>query len=221
MQPWETLATARVGTSELVLARRGAEWAVRVGGQVLMTSRVHQSEVSLAAEAIARAGSPKRVLVGGLGMGYTLRAVLERVPSDARVTVAELVPELVDWNRTHLASLHDRALDDPRTEIAVIDVLALLRRSPRAFDVVVLDVDNGPEAVTTEDNQRLYSDAGVRASWDALSPGGVLGVWSAGPSEPYAKRLARAGFLTEVVRVPVRKGARAMHVLFLGSKPAR
>lgn len=221
MQPWVTVATARVDGSDLVLARRGAEWAVRVSAHVLMTSRVHQSEIALATEAIARADSPKRILVGGLGLGYTLRAALDRVGPDARVTVAELVPELVTWNRTHLASLHDHALDDPRAEVAPGDVYALLRRSARAFDVIVLDVDNGPQALSKEENQRLYDDDGTRAAWEALAPGGVLGVWSAGPSDPYVKRLARFGFRTEVVRAPTREGGRATHVLFLAKKPAR
>src|SRR5678816_4371768 len=114
MLQWAAVETARVGTSEFVLARHGDDWVVRVDQRVLMSNRMHDSEIALAAEAIARVDDPSAILVGGLGLGYTLRAVLDEVADDAIVTVAELVPELVDWNRTHLGPLNDHPLDDPR-----------------------------------------------------------------------------------------------------------
>jgi spermidine synthase len=159
------------------------------------------------------------VLVGGLGLGYTLRATLDLLPEDGHVTVAELVPELVDWNRKHLYHLNDHALEDPRCEVVVGDVFDVISRRRRTFDVILLDVDNGPHALSQVKNQRLYGDGGTRACWNALRPGGVLGVWSAGPNAKYAARLARFGFAPEVLRVPARSGGRAAHVLFLGTKP--
>jgi spermidine synthase len=219
MLKWATFETARVGNSEFVLARHGDDWVVRVDQRVLMSNRVHQSEISLAEHAIALADDPRHVLVGGLGLGYTLRAALDEAPDDAVVTVAELVPELVDWNRKHLHHLNDRALDDPRCQVFVGDVYELISRKARTFDVILLDVDNGPRALSQAKNQRLYSDAGTRACWKALTPGGVLGVWSASPNAKYAARLKRFGFQPEVMRVPARTGGRASHVLFLGTKP--
>ena len=219
MLKWETFESARVGDSEFVLARHGDDWVVRVDQRVLMSNRVHQSEISLAERAIALADEPRHVLVGGLGLGYTLRATLDELPDDALVTVAELVPELVDWNRKHLHHLNDRALDDPRCEVVVGDVFDLISRKRRTFDVILLDVDNGPRALSQAKNQRLYSDAGTRACWNALTPGGVLGVWSASPNAKYAARLQRFGFEPRVLRVPARTGGRASHVLFLGTKP--
>lgn len=219
MLKWETCATARVGNTEFILARHGDDWVVRVDQRMLMSTRVHHSEILLAEQSIARAGDPKHVLVGGLGLGYTLRATLDSLPDDAHVTVVELVPELVEWNRTLLAELSDHALDDPRCEVIVDDVFEVIARRPRAFDVILLDVDNGPRALSQAKNQRLYSDAGTRACKNALQAGGVLGVWSSGPNAKYAARLERFGFYTDVRRVPAREGGRAAHVLFLGTKP--
>ena len=213
----ETIAVAQVpGGLEFVLARQDEDWVVRVGGRTLMSSRMHDSEEALADEALERADRPQSVLVGGLGLGFTLRAVLDRVGADARVTVAELVPELVDWNRTHLAALHDHALKDPRCSVVVGDVFDTLRRPPEKFDVILLDVDNGPVALSHAQNQRLYGDNGVRVCRDALNPGGILAVWSAGPSPRFERRLVAAGFEHEVLRVAARRGSRAKHVIFLG-----
>ena len=191
---------------------------VQVDRRVLMVNRMHQSEISLAEEAIKRVDDPSHVLIGGLGLGYTLRAALDLLPPTAHVAVAELVPELVDWNRRHLKHLNHGACDDPRTEIVVGDAFELILRGKRMFDAILLDVDNGPEAISQAKNQRLYNDNGTRACWDALNPGGVLAVWSAGPNDKYAARLKRLGFASEVLRVPVRKGARATHVIFVGRK---
>lgn len=212
-----TVDTAQIpGDGELVLARHGDDWAVQVGGQMLMSSRMHDSEIALAERALDLCEDPASVLVGGLGLGYTLRAVLDRVPDDAEVTVAELVPELVEWNRTHLAELNDQPLEDPRTCVVVGDVYDVIKRAPGRFDAILLDVDNGPSALTQAKNNRLYTDAGVRACRAALAPGGVLAVWSAGVNERYEQRLRRFGFDVELQRVPARVGSPSKHVLFIG-----
>lgn len=220
MLKWSTEATARVGNSEFVLARHGDDWVVRVDQRMLMSTRVHQSEILLAEHAIERAEEPRHVLVGGLGLGYTLRATLDCLDADAHVTVVELVPELVEWNRNLLGHLNDRPLDDPRVEAVVGDVYEVLTRRKREFDVIMLDVDNGPRALSQAKNQRLYSDAGTRVCRDALRPGGVLAVWSAGANAKYVARLARFGLEPEVLRVPAREGGRAAHILFVGTKPS-
>jgi len=215
----QTIDRARIeGGSEFVLARHDQEWIVRVDGCTLMSSRLHDSEEALAEHALERCDDPGTVLVGGLGLGFTLRAVLDRVAPDARVTVAELVPQLVIWNRTYLAELNDRPLDDARCEVVVGDVCDLIKRSSRTFDVILLDVDNGPVALSSEKNQRLYSDSGVRACHQALRPGGVLAVWSSGPNARFERRLASAGFAVDVLRVAARKGSGARHVIFMGER---
>ncbi len=219
MLQWATVESARIADgSEFVLARHGDDWVVRVGQRVLMSNRMHDSEEALAEHAVARADDPRTVLVGGLGLGYTLRSVLDCVSEEAEITVAELVPELVDWNRTHLGELTDHPLDDPRCSVVVGDVFDIIKRSPRTFDVIILDVDNGPQALAQAKNQRLYGDAGVRACHAALRPNGVVGVLSAGTNARYARRLERCAFDVEVLRVPARIGARARHVVFLARR---
>lgn len=221
MLQWDTVESARIADgSEFVLARHGDDWVVRVGQRVLMSNRMHDSEEALAEHGIAQADDPRTVLVGGLGLGYTLRSVLDSVSEEAEVTVAELVPELVDWNRKHLGELNDHPLDDPRCRIVVGDVYDIIKRSPRTFDVILLDVDNGPQALAQAKNQRLYGDAGVRACHAALRPNGVVAVWSAGPNARYERRLQRFAFDVEVLRVPARIGSRAKHVLFLAKRYA-
>jgi spermidine synthase len=215
---WKLVETAQVGRSKFALLRCGDEWMVQVNRRVLMGNRMFQSEISLAEEAIARVATPRHVLIGGLGFGYTLRAALDRLPQTARVSVAELVPELVEWNRRHLTKLNNAACDDARCEIIVGDAFEQIVREKAAFDAILLDVDNGPEAISQAKNSRLYNDSGTRACWDALTPGGVLSVWSAAPNDKYTTRLRRQGFATEVLRVAERKGARATHVLFIARK---
>jgi spermidine synthase len=207
MLPWQTVdRAAGPGGAEWVLARRGDEWVVRAGGRVLMSSRQHGSEEALAALGLARVARPRVVLVGGLGLGFTLRAALDRLPQGAKVVVAELVPALAAWNRDHLGELAGRPLDDPRTRLQHGDVLARIAEARGAFDAILLDVDNGPSALADAANSRLYGEKGVRACRDALRAGGALAVWSAGPDERYRARLGKAGLEVEAHAVPAREG---------------
>jgi spermidine synthase len=221
MRQWEVVESAFVADgSEFILARHGDDWVVRVDQRTLMGNRMHDSEEALAEQGLAQVDEPMSVLIGGLGLGYTLRGALDCLSEDAHVTVAELVPELVDWNRKHIGHFADHPLEDPRCSVFVGDVFDLIRKSPRTFDAILLDVDNGPQALAQAKNQRIYTDGGVAACHAALRPDGVLGVWSAGPNARYERRLARFGFDVDVVRVPARVGSRAMHVLFLGKRGA-
>ena len=219
------LETAQIDTAmtgdgtEFVLARRDNDWFVRAGGMLLMSSRMHDSEEDLASRALERVANPRLVLVGGLGLGYTLRAVLDRIAADGHVTVAELVPAVVEWNRTHVSALAGNPLADPRVEVLVADVFDTIERARRAFEVILLDVDNGPVGLSQARNQRLYSYHGVRACHAALRPGGVLAVWLAGPNARFQRRLAGAGFKVDVLRVYARKGSGGgHHILFLAQR---
>jgi spermidine synthase len=203
--PWETLGRARAPDGgELVLVRRGDEVAIRVGGKDLMSSRMHGSEEQLARSACAALAGTPRVLVGGLGLGYTLRAALDALPPRATVVVAELVRAVVDWNRGPLGPLAGHPLDDPRVTVEVADVGAVMRRPGPRWDVILLDVDNGPAALTRRGNQALYAGPGLDTAKRALARGGVLAVWSASADDAFAARLARAGFTVSVERAPAR-----------------
>lgn len=227
MNKWEQLDMATLeGGDVMTLHRRADEFALRVTGIELMNSRQHGSEERLAELAIARLSgsrSPAKssVLIGGLGMGFTLRATLDLLPATARVTVAELVPQVIEWNRSHLAGLAGEPLSDSRVNVVVGDVAALLRSTENAFDIVLLDTDNGPEGTTQEENEWLYGAQGLSTIRNALRPEGVLAVWSTFPSEAFTKRLQKAGFKVEVkyVRSRGKKGNR--HVIWVGSAPVR
>ena len=205
----------------MALTLRDTEYVILVGGKPLMSSRMHGSEEALAALACADARLRKhpRVLVGGLGMGFTLRATLDLLPPGATVIVAELVPAVVDWNRTHLAPLAGRPLDDPRVQVEMGDVGALLRRERAAFDAILLDVDNGPESFTTGSNDTLYDNAGVAAAHGALRKGGRLAVWSAWEDRKFEQRLRHYGFTVTVERVRARlKQGGPRHTIFVGTR---
>lgn len=208
--------------TELRLLQRNEEFSIRIVGQPgdLMNSRLHGSEDALAelacAEVAQRAGA--RVLVGGLGMGFTLAAALRSLGSDAEVVVAELVPEVVEWNRGPLGAAAGRPLDDPRTTISIGDVAALMRREPQGFDAIMLDIDNGPEGMTRKDNDQVYSPRGLESAQEALRPGGVLAVWSAGRDASFSDRLRRVGFTVDEHQVRAhRPGKGARHVIWLAS----
>jgi len=185
------------------LYQRGSEYSIRVGAYELMNSRVHGSEDALASLVCARLGdvAKVRVLVGGLGMGFTLAAVLQHVGAQSEVVISELVPKVVAWHRGPLRVVSKDALDDRRVVIREVDVAQIIREERNAFDAILLDVDNGPSALTSKHNDRLYDPAGLRSAHAALRPGGILAVWSAGPDERFTKRLRQAGFEVEEARV--------------------
>lgn len=206
----------------ITLTREGVALVVRIGNVPLMSSRVHGSEEALAEVGCEglRERRGARVLVGGLGMGFTLRAVLGALGADAEVVVAELLPTIVEWNRGPLGALAQMPLDDPRTTLAVGDVATIVKKASRSFDAILLDVDNGPEAFSVASNAWLYGRAGIGALRDALRPGGCVVVWSAVESVPFSRALGAAGLATEVrpvrARGAVRKGSR--HWLFVGRR---
>ena len=205
MIPWELLDRAPVpgNGGELCLYRRGTEFSIRADGWELMNSLVHGSEealAELACDRISRGLGP-RVLVGGLGMGFTLAALLPRLGGGAQVVVAELVAAVVTWNRGPLGELAGYPLRDDRVQVRVTDVAELLRAEREGYDAILLDVDNGPQGLTRQGNNWLYARPGLAAASAALRPGGVLAVWSAGPDSPFSARLRRTGLKVEEVRV--------------------
>jgi len=221
MQPWLTIDRARAhdGT-ELLLARRGDEWVVRCDGRVLMSSRQHGSEEALAQRALERVRAPLRVFVGGLGLGFTARAALDRMPVASELVVAELTPAIADWNRAHVGGCAGRPLEDARTQLVLVDAVAHLRSAAGRYDAILLDIDNGPSALVHASNERLYGERGVASCYAALRPGGALAVWSAGPDGDYLARLSRAGFRACAEPVSARGGhpRGVRHVLFVATR---
>lgn len=223
--PYRTLiADATTPDREpLTLTLEAGHHVVRVRGELLMSNRVSGSEEALATLALgARPPHDARVLIGGLGMGFTLRAVLDALGSEAKVQVLELLAAVVEWNCAWLASHAGHPLDDPRAMVIVRDVVDHLARDDAGrYDAIILDIDNGPEAFTVKSNQRLYQPAGLALLYEALRPGGTLVLWSAFRSPPFEKRLRSAGFAVETVTVrargTVRKGAR--HTVFKARRP--
>lgn len=211
MIPWTFLDSTRApgDGGELRLYQRGAEFSIRIDKHELMNSRHYGSEDALAelsCKRIANRPHP-RVLIGGLGMGYTLRAALNSLSRDSSVVIAELVPAVVVWNRGPLAELAGNPLKDPRVIVRESDVGEVMREKQHAYDAIMLDVDNGPEGLTRKSNDLLYGATGLKIAYDALRPGGVLAVWSAATNDAFVKRLRKAGF--KVDEVPVRsRGAR-------------
>lgn len=226
MIPWVPLARAPIPgtTQELCLHRRGdlLEFSIQISGYIseLMNSRMHASEDALAELGCAVvAGRPApHVLVGGLGMGFTLAAALKALGPGSVVTVAELVPEVVEWNRGPLGECAAFPLHDPRTRVHVGDVADLLRQGRAVYDAVLLDVDNGPEGMTHHGNDWLYSPPGLAAARRVLRPGGVLAVWSATPDDRFTRRLRQAGFQVEVRGVRARPGKGAHHTIWLAHR---
>ncbi|WP_062203637.1 spermidine synthase [Aureimonas sp. AU12] len=225
MIPWIHLDTATIpgdgGT--LKLMRRGAEFSIMLGSNELMNSRLSGSEEALATLSIGRLAGRQspRLLVGGLGMGFTLRAALAHLPTKGSLTVAELVPAVVAWARGPMAEFHGTSLDDPRVTIDERDVAAVIAEAKGRFDAILLDVDNGPEGLTAQANDRLYDYAGLEAARRALTPGGILAVWSSGPNRGFTGRLKRSGFTVEEVTVRANgKRGGARHVIWLAETPA-
>jgi spermidine synthase len=221
VKPLELIGSAFVeGGQELRLMRRGADFAILLGRNELMNSRMSGSEEALATMSCARLRSAApHLLIGGYGMGFTLRAALGVLPAGARVTVAEVVPEIVEWARGPMAGLTAGALDDGRVTLVDGDVADMIRGARGEYDAILLDVDNGPDGLTMESNDRLYTASGLAAAREALRSGGVLAVWSAGPDEAFARRLTRAGFDVEEVAVRARSnGKGARHVIWFAGK---
>ena len=223
MRPWTLLGTATVPGegAPLRLMQRGDEFVIMAGTNPLMNSRMGGSEEDLATLSWARiAGrSTPHVLIGGLGMGFTLRAALATMPAEVTVTVAEIVPEIVAWARGPLAHIFAGCLDDPRVAIEVTDVGRLIATRKAAYDAILLDVDNGPEGLSRDGNDRLYSLAGLAKSHAALKPGGVLAVWSAHPDAKFTRRLGESGFRVEEIGVRERHGRKgARHTIWLATR---
>jgi len=218
--PWRELGRAKVGNSELVLAQRGDEYAIRMRGAELMNSRQHASEEMLAKLGCAGLGRVHgaRVLVGGLGMGFTARAALDVLPGDARVTVVELVPEVVAWNRDFLGDLARRPLDDPRVTVEVGDVATVIARHQETWHAILLDVDNGPDAFTSPANAALYGLKGLIACRRALVKGGALGVWSVEDDKKFTDRMRGAALAVDQQRVPARPNSTVKHVIWIGRR---
>lgn len=220
MKPQHTLGRASTPDGgEIVLYERDGAYIIRVNGLELMTSRAHGSEEDLARLALAKLTRKKpKVLVGGLGMGYTLRAVLDVVPKKAEVLVAEILPAVVAWNRSELAHLAGAPLEDPRVAVVERDIAEIIAAGPSAFDAVLLDVDNGPAALTVAENKRLYGPEGLTTIRRCLRAGGVLGVWSADPDRAFERQLRKAGFKVATETVPARRGAKGpKHTIFVAT----
>ena len=214
MKPKIRIATTQAPDGcEVALYEHDGEFIITVDHQDLMLSRAHESEFDLARLGCARLvkhGSPT-VLIGGLGMGFTLRQTLDMLPPQATVVVAELLPDVVEWNRDYLGELTHHPLQDRRVVIKVADVAEVIRQSPNTFDAVLLDVDNGPNAMTDVRNDHLYSREGIRSCMNSLYAEGCLAVWSALFDEPYERRLRQENLHVECLRVPAHKGAKSYH----------
>jgi spermidine synthase len=222
MRNWTLLGEAPIpGSNKILMLYQGKDdFFIKLsGGHELMSTRKHGSEDALGilpCQRLKPPGAP-RVLIGGLGMGFTLAAALSAVGPQAEVTVAELISEVVEWNRGPLGDFSGRPLDDPRTRIYCGDVSRLLRQKRGYYDVIALDVDNGPEGLTQSANSWIYSERGIDAALNALTPNGIVAYWSAGPDQAFHDRLRRSGFMVEEISVFAhgRKGAR--HTIWLAS----
>ncbi|MEE2960374.1 MAG: hypothetical protein VYA34_06475 [Myxococcota bacterium] len=223
MKPWKYLDSGPVpgngGTMELL--RRDTEYAIRVDGQHLMGTRMHGSEDALAELAFSQLQntSTTRILVGGLGMGFTLAATLKGLPSKGEAVVAELVPCIIEWNRGELGNAAGRPLEDPRTRVHEGDIVQLIGRSDKEWDAILLDVDNGPSGLTHNNNNALYSAKGLTTARKALKPGGILGVWSAFPDDNFTRVFEKSGFKVMVHKVRARQIKRGhRHIVWTGQR---
>lgn len=219
--PWKLIDSTHVpGGSELRLMQRGAEFSIKLDGNELMNSRLSGSEQALAtlACAIAVPRAQPRLLIGGLGMGFTLRAALGALPQDAHIDVAELVPAVVAWARGPMAAIYGDSLSDPRVTIHETDVGALIGKAASNYDAILLDVDNGPDGLSRPGNDALYNAAGLGAAHAALRSGGVLAVWSSAPDADFTRRLRKAGFGVDEKRVRAHGSGGARHVIWLATR---
>ena len=223
MRPWELLDTTIVPGDGAVLRlyRRGEEYSIKIANSELMSSRVHGSEEALAALTCQRLKDRPnpRILIGGLGMGFTLAAALKELGQDAKIVVAELVPTVIEWNKGLLSALAGHPLKDPRVSVYEGDVAKLIRTEKNSYDAILLDVDNGPEGLTRKENDALYSPAGLKAAKSALRSKGVLGVWSISPDQGFSQRLTQAKFRVEEIRARARgRHGGGRYMIWLGEK---
>lgn len=222
MKPRELIGTARIpGGEELRLFRRGGDFMIVVDREELMSSRMSGSEEALATMTCERLGdrATPHMLIGGYGMGFTLRAALGQLPTQAKVTVAELVPEIIEWARGPMAELAAGGLDDPRVFLRIQDVATVIADGANSYDAILLDVDNGPDGLVRFANDRLYTSSGLNAAKAALKQGGVLAIWSAAPDAAFARKLSRAGFSVEEVNVKARSNGKGpRHVIWFAMK---
>ena len=222
MLPRELIGTANIpGGDELKLIKHGRDFIIMLGRNELMSSRMSGSEEKLALMTCERLRSrdAPHLLIGGYGMGFTLRAALTKLGLKAKFTVAELVPEIIDWARGPMADLCAGCLDDKRVKLVIDDVTALIDKGSGRYDAILLDVDNGPEGLTRDDNDRIYSRAGLELAKSALRPGGVLAVWSAAPDDGFARRLRNTGFAVEEVFVRARSNGKGpRHVIWFAKR---
>lgn len=222
MIPWVHLDTATVpgGKDVLKLMQRGSEFSIMAGPRTLMNSRASGSEVALATQVCARLHrrTDCRLLIGGYGMGFTLRAALGEVAADAHILVAELVPAVLDWARGPMAELTAGCLDDPRVIAQAGDVGNVMASKPGAFDAIILDVDNGPNGFSRDANDKLYDARGLAAARKALRPKGILAVWSAAPDDAFTRRLGSAGFAVETVKARANEGRGGWHTIWIATR---
>ncbi len=223
--PWKLIDTGPIpGTSDtLRLKQRGDEFSIMLGQNQLMSSRLHGSEVALATLAHRRIADRKNahILIGGLGMGFTLRAALEVFGPATRIVVAELVPAVIAWARGPMSAMFGSSLSDPRLTIEQADVVDIIRAKASEYDAILLDVDNGPEGLTRTANDRLYDLDGLKTAFRALRPAGILAVWSSRPDDGFTQRLRRTGFSVDEIPIrasDTRKGSR--HHIWLAARPA-
>lgn len=223
MIPWEEIDRADVpgGEGEVILRKRGTEFSIRTDTTELMNSRLHGSEDALAeltCNRIARKNK-QRILIGGLGMGYTLAAALQYAGYASLITVVELIPAVVRWNREHLGHLAGNPLYDGRVSVLEDDVAAIISSKKNTWDAILLDVDNGPDGLTRQANDRIYGMGGLQKAFRALRAGGILSIWSSGADEHFTRRLKQCQFQTETVTVRARKsGKGSRHTIWLATK---
>lgn len=217
MLPRETIATAQIPDGdELTLVSHGRDFIIMLGRDELMGTRMQYSEEQLARLTLERLSKPSpRILIGGYGMGFTYRAALEHAPDGAKIVVAEVVPGILEWAEGPLADLTGDCLKDPRGEVILADVAALIddavdETTPR-YDAILLDVDNGPDGVVRDGNERLYTRTGIGRARDALNLGGILAIWSAAPDHKFTGRLQDAGFAVDVQTVRARPNNKGPH----------
>ena len=218
----ETVGVAEIpGGGQFQLLRHGSEYSIQFDEDELMGSRVRGSEQALGRLACERLTNGRaQVLIGGLGMGFTLGAALSTLDSSAHVTVAELVPEVVEWAKGSLSHIFGGSLADPRVSVEVADVHDVIARAAARFDAILLDVDNGPDGLVQLANERLYCNWGLRSSYAALRPGGTLAVWSAYPDAAFVDRLECAGFAVDEVTIATDAYQEAVqHIIWLATKP--